>query len=1148
MAAELPRPGVEVIQVFRTVSPTVVTPTLLPCVVGACKQVVDVLVPSASGGNQLNSSAYINLPGFFIAKDGSGDPATYAGLDSLDLVLSINNGPDVTVTFEGNSLSPASIVAQILDQFVADNVTEASAEEYGDTTFRLYTLGIGEFQTIEVRTGTATDVLTAFGLKIGQVFTGSTSYAQDEQVIPLASFPNPNNNLEELSVEAATVRAFLAMGTGTNLRELSRTSAFLRKGGGGSAAVLDGTVDLTGLVYGGGGTVENKTLKLKVDGGVEVTINLGTPTSVAHLLQTINVALGAMIATKAGGDVLRFTSPTTGTSSSIEITGGTAQSDLGLNVTTLATGTAGVRVVDDGNGDALSPLVALTGEDFTAAGSAAQCTGLVDLTTLTLPGDITGKTLILGLNGKVPQTLTFTASESSAANVVSKINDFFDGEVTASLSSNKLRLTSDVLGQDSTIEVHGGTAADELGLVPSVLGSIDLSTVEADLSALNNLKLNLSTETDSVEVTFVGLSGTTPADVSTFLNAEPTFSALFVASIESNKLRIRSKTAGFIGGVEAYVEVLAASSSEAAQYLGFNVGQRGTFFRFEGGAHKPLSGDDLYIDGELLGRVTQVAPGGQVSYLKVDKQLAIDADYGSYFWINAKNLSTGSSTRPEPELVVDGTGVPTIKHDILRDTNGNVLFTAKSGVYLSYRALRLDVTAKAANPGLLRFESTTDITNRISPVSADNPLALGLYFAALNAPGAVVSGLGVDQIAADAPYGTVEAFTRAAEYLEAFELYALAPMTHDETVAQVFNTHVTAMSEPESKGERICLFNFASPTKKLDKLVASGLNGNTQGGTGLVFDTGVVNLPSLLLAAGVNPVGTIPVSAGVFLDIASDSKRYNVASIAGGVVTIRKTFTAGQNDDGFYATTDLNDSPLTSQLINEPFSVKIRGAELTNTDGSPDKQGIAETYQALGQSIGNRRFISMMPDKVAATVGGVEQVIEGFYMCAARAGMIGQNPPQQSFTNFPMTGFTRPIGSNDFFTEKQLNIIAAGGNDIVVQDAQGAPLTSRMALTTDLTSIETRTDSVNRVVDFTAKFLRRGVKTYIGRFNITQGFLDSLSHVVQGLLDFLKDLGVLIGASLNNVIQDENAPDTVLIDITLDVPYPCNYIRITLVI
>ena len=126
--------------------------------------------------------------------------------------------------------------------------------------------------------------------------------------------------------------------------------------------------------------------------------------------------------------------------------------------------------------------------------------------------------------------------------------------------------------------------------------------------------------------------------------------------------------------------------------------------------------------------------------------------------------------------------------------------------------------------------------------------------------------------------------------------------------------------------------------------------------------------------------------------------------------------------------------------------------------------------------------------------------------------------------------------------------MAAGGAYIIVQDTPGAPLTSRMALTTDLTSIETRTDSITKVVDFTAKFMRRGLRNFIGRFNITQGFLDTLGSVIQGFGGFLVETGVLIGLTLNNLVQDEDARDTVLVDCTLDPPYPCNYIRLTLVV
>jgi hypothetical protein len=426
-------------------------------------------------------------------------------------------------------------------------------------------------------------------------------------------------------------------------------------------------------------------------------------------------------------------------------------------------------------------------------------------------------------------------------------------------------------------------------------------------------------------------------------------------------------------------------------------------------------------------------------------------------------------------------------------------------------------------------------------VSTDNPLALGLYFALVNAPGVQVTGLGVDSVSADSPYGTVEAFTRAAEYLEAYEVYALAPLTHDETVGQVFNTHVSFMSEPAQKGERIVIFNPEVPTHALDALVASGTNGDAL--TTLTFDTKVVNISALLNNAGVNPVGVIPADAGVFLDIAGDAKRYSVQSISGGVLTLRTSFATGENDDGYYSSTGLS-----LPVLGEAFAVRVRGAELVTSIGTPDKAKIADTVAAKGRTYGNRRFWMTFPDKCAATLGGLEQTIEGFYMNAAIAGMIGQQKPSQSFTNFPMTGFTRVIGSNDRFSERQLNQMAAGGTYIIVQDTLGAPLISRMALTTDMTSVETRTDSIQKVVDFTAKFMRRGLRNFIGRFNITQGFVDTLGSVIQGLGGFLVETGVLVGLTLNGIIQDEDARDSVLVDITIDPPYPCNYLRLTLVL
>jgi len=56
MAAELPRPGVEVVQEFQSASPTVVTPTLVPCVVAPYFEVIEVL----SSDGTLNSDALLS--------------------------------------------------------------------------------------------------------------------------------------------------------------------------------------------------------------------------------------------------------------------------------------------------------------------------------------------------------------------------------------------------------------------------------------------------------------------------------------------------------------------------------------------------------------------------------------------------------------------------------------------------------------------------------------------------------------------------------------------------------------------------------------------------------------------------------------------------------------------------------------------------------------------------------------------------------------------------------------------------------------------------------------------------------------------------------------------------------------------------------
>ena len=214
--------------------------------------------------------------------------------------------------------------------------------------------------------------------------------------------------------------------------------------------------------------------------------------------------------------------------------------------------------------------------------------------------------------------------------------------------------------------------------------------------------------------------------------------------------------------------------------------------------------------------------------------------------------------------------------------------------------------------------------------------------------------------------------------------------------------------------------------------------------------------------------------------------------------------------------------------------------------GQPDLDGIVDAVAGAATAYGDRRVYYLFPDTVEATLDEGDVTIPAYYFGAATCGMVGQLLPQQGFTNYPVAGFTGVSGSNDTFTEAHLNEIAGGGVYTIIQDVDGAPLISRHQLSTLVTTIETRELSITKAVDYVAKTMRAAVRNYIGIYNITPQFLDTLTAVVEGVLDFLQQAGVLTGKALNSIVQDTTNPDTVLIDVTLDVPYPCNYIRIQL--
>lgn len=1050
MATTIERPGVQVIQEFRTTSPTILVPALPACVLGPCFQIVEAVEDDGS----LNASAQVTTPAriAFSAVGGGYNVGTLA------LQLSVNNAAPVTVTFStGPSLTPVQVADEINTAAIAGLVADV---EVGSSTSRvvLRTTSTGGNASIEVGAATAAGVLSEFGILAGYRAVGSlgyTNYLSFDVAQP--SYPDPRANLASLDIDYSTVRVFIANGAGSFV-EVSRTETFLDgdssavtvfdDGDGDNlspyldfaganfkvtAASLTGTVDWTTLDYTPvTGDFDTLILDLEID-GASFSVTFVAPADAAAAAAQIDAALGIDgTCVLNGSNQPVITSASTGATSSVEIMG----------TSTVVLATLGFSVGDYAAGKP----------------APARAQGTADLTALVYPdpASVADRVLRMAVDGDSFQQLKFPATGiSSELDIAQAINDLW-GPIASINEAGELVLKS--------LASFGGRE----------------STIRLDKSV-----------SDATLVSTLGLVG---------------------------------------AGTEPFGPAYAPGVPATAAVFG--------------GAYAPEVGDEVWVNGLRLGDIVEI-PVSPDNRLRIsdEQRLPPPATLGTSWYIVAKGLdnSAATATRPSSDLVVDTTtGALRVKHELFRDTAGVPTLAGPLSTYLGYNALRKDVSPAEEDFNLLRIGSITDLEAQLSPIDTQNPLALGMYFAILNAPTLEVTGCGVAGTSASEPEGTLDAYAGAFEFIESKDVYAIAPLTHSLDVGDLAQAHVDAMSLPANGLERLAILNPTRPTRKSATLVASGPTANVAGVPTDDVNTGVANLQALLAAAGL-PGPTYTAADAVYLEMENDTNKYLVQSVSGGVVTINNgPIVTGNDDDFFYDAA--GGSVFTSVVVDRPFSVKVRGAAITNRTDE------ATAYADIARGFLDRRVVCTAPDKAKATLDGLETLIEGYYLAAGLAGRISSKNPQQPLTEDTLTGFSGVVGSQDRYSEAQLQILSGGGLWVFYQQADGQPVRNRHQLTTDMTSVEKRELSVTTALDFASKLIRSSLRNFIGRFNITQSIQDAITTTLEGLRNFLLRLGVFKSFEVNAIRQSASQPDTLEIDITIGVLYPLNYIRVTLVV
>lgn len=743
-------------------------------------------------------------------------------------------------------------------------------------------------------------------------------------------------------------------------------------------------------------------------------------------------------------------------------------------------------------GTGVATLASHVGAAVAVAPAESATVALVGWTNATA-GDHSGLSfdLTLTVNG-ISEIVTLTFAETSGADHVDSLwADAIDGKITAAFDGNDTFTFSSV--------VKG--AFVELGISGAAVTAVG-DTADSDFG------------TDD---TLVGFQG---AQLQFSLNNGTT---VYSFSASSNSLPLFRDSVNNAMGYPALTYTVDAVAGEAT----------------------------FTLSSYLYGAASMVSP---VLSSTGSVALGFSQDNGGGTFVSIGSAAGGfavGSGRPNPDVWVHPNGDIMISGDIMRNSiTGNPVASSTSArIHVGYRALRTDLSPTANNPGIVRISSIDTLTEVFGPISTRNPFATAIYFALLNAgDGVEINAIGVNDVSEAEPDGTVAAYASAAEFLRGYEVYSIVPLSQDENVIALFDNHVSDMSAPEMRAERTVISSPINPIRRNDLVVLSTGESGAES-TGVDGQIDLNDSPEAVLnSLGIDTSEVIPFALAdgrqlfVHITVGDASYKYSVSNVSGGRITIRTVYTAEQNGDGFYST-----NSLPSEFVNADFSLALRGTALTiGATGLLDKTAYAETIRNGAQQYLNRRQIRLYPDTVqSSAIGGIAQNIPSYYFAAALAGMVANIAPQEPLTRVPMVGFTDVTGPA--LDRTHLNIISAG-NAVIEPENVGANPSLRMQGTTDPSTIESREWSVTRAVDAFAKTLRNQLKARIGRFNITQAYIDDLTMLVESSCSAAVNAGQFRGAEVVTLEQDVTQPDSITVEIQLEVLYPANYINVTLVV
>jgi len=413
-------------------------------------------------------------------------------------------------------------------------------------------------------------------------------------------------------------------------------------------------------------------------------------------------------------------------------------------------------------------------------------------------------------------------------------------------------------------------------------------------------------------------------------------------------------------------------------------------------------------------------------------------------------------------------------------------------------------------------------------IDPDNPLVFGAYNALLNANGETVYFIAVRS---HSPV-TLSDWLTALSYLEGRnDVYSLVPMTQDKEVLDAVLAHCESQSSPERGRWRICWLNMA----------AVEILG--------VYTTSKVNLGQPVLAT----IEDDPDTSGTQYTIVEAAGETFLTSGVRPNDTVRALYTT----DGFGNL--VYSEFIVDEVLNEETIRLFSGPSAPVLDPSKieiwrtlSKSEIAANLALNPGLFSSRRAYLVWPD----TVGNAGKTFPGYYLCAALAGLRSGVQPHQGLTNVELLGFDDLSRTTEYFTDTQLNTMAASGYWIVTQDPNSGTVFTRHQLSCgDQSDVNQREQSITTNLDNISYGMLSELAPYIGKGNVTQTMISIVEGILIGKLQQYKNntvvprLGPQISAAeILELAQHPTYKDRILARVLCTLPAPFNNMELYLIV